>query len=626
MTTLSNYLKLNNVFQTFCLLLVGSVAFCASASTEIIYTDQGKDWSASERLKYYSQDQGSRLMPIKWLFALKQKDGSPFMADSLARYGYLANDASNPKGLPVGFSINKEAVGLTCAACHTREITVDNTAYRIDGAPAITDFQRFAADLDQAVERVVNDPETFEEFSKAVLTNASPRDAEKIQLRQELNDWFLAYDTIMKKALPSANPWGPARLDAVGMIFNRLTGLDIGESANHIIESNIRLADAPVRYPFIWNAPHQDKTQWPGFSDNGTELLGLSRNLGEVYGVFADFHPTKAPFRILGVDYLKNNSANFEGLKTLEKLVIRLGPPKWPWQQGQWSVNGKLAEQGKLIFDSPKKTEAGGCIACHGIRNGVTRSLQKTWATPLCYVGTDERQFSLFAWTVDTGVLAGARIPFLTEPLKASGESAANVLGFAVRATILQRAQSIKNLDLELKAQTNLALAETLIGDKRLNKFHEIAGDLQNLQGKLLSPDLSDLVGAFHYKRYDKNAPMPEGYQCKDKFTDPAPQIAYESRVLQGIWATAPYLHNGSVPTLAALLEPAANRPAEFKVGPNYDVAKVGLSESQTKFDFVLKTTDCSDIKSGNSRCGHEFGSHLSPLEKAALLEYLKSL
>ena len=106
----------------------------------------------------------------------------------------------------------------------------------------------------------------------------------------------------------------------------------------------------------------------------------------------------------------------------------------------------------------------------------------------------------------------------------------------------------------------------------------------------------------------------------------PAPEFKYEARVLQGIWAAAPYLHNGSVPTLAELLKPAAERVTAFKVGPRYDIDAVGLAVEQTKFDFVYKTTDCSARDSGDSRCGHEFGTKLSPEEKKALLEYLKAL
>ena len=78
------------------------------------------------------------------------------------------------------------------------------------------------------------------------------------------------------------------------MIFNRLTGLDLGPPPSYLIPGNIQKAAAPVRYPFLWNAAIQDHTQWPGFADNGNTILGLARNLGEVYGVFATFAPQKA--------------------------------------------------------------------------------------------------------------------------------------------------------------------------------------------------------------------------------------------------------------------------------------------------------------------------------------------
>lgn len=57
------------------------------------------------------------------------------------------------------------------------------------------------------------------------------------------------------------------------------------------------------------------------------------------------------------------------------------------------------------------------------------------------------------------------------------------------------------------------------------------------------------------------------------------------------------------------------------------DVDKVGLAAQQTQFgSYVLKTTGCEQRDSGNSRCGHEYGTSLSAEEKRALLEYLKVL
>jgi hypothetical protein len=91
----------------------------------------------------------------------------------------------------------------------------------------------------------------------------------------------------------------------------------------------------------------------------------------------------------------------------------------------------------------------------------------------------------------------------------------------------------------------------------------------------------------------------------------------YEARVLYGIWAAAPYLHDGSVPSLAELLKPAKDRSADFKVGPAYDKDTVGLAADQPKFDYTFHTTGCDKQASGNSRCGHEYGTtQLKPDEK----------
>jgi mono/diheme cytochrome c family protein len=535
-----------------------------------VLLDQGPYWTPAARGDFYTRDQGSRIMPLRWMHALKQPSGEPFMAQNLARYGYLQN--SDTPGLPVGFAVagpsGGEVIGMTCSACHTRQITVDNIAYRVDGGPAIVDFQSLLADLDSAVNTVLTNETAFSEFAQAVLTHP-PTQEEKATLRQEMSDWFYPYHTLMTRALPP-NPWGPARLDAVAMIFNRLTGLEIGPPPTHVIVENIQRADAPVRYPFLWNSPVQDKTQWPGFADNGNDILGLSRNLGEVYGVFAVYRPKKDRWHLLGFDYLSENSANFQGLNALEALVKKIGPPIWPF-----AIDAVLAKQGEAIYGWPK--ERGGCAECHEIRPGVTRFFeQKTWATPIQDVGTDTREYNILGWTAQTGVLSGAEIPFVISPLQPVDKSI-NILGVSVVGSILQKF---------------VPLAAPQAQARRRSTFG-------------LTPETADLKGAF----------IPA----------PAPG-AYESRVLQGIWATAPYLHNGSVPTLADLLKPANQRPAAFQIGPAYDTVNVGLAADQTMFNYNLKTTDCNDRNSGNSRCGHEFGTQLSPAEKRALLEYLKAL
>lgn len=564
----------------------------SAAPAQIVNVDQGPDWTRETRANFYVRDQGSRIMPLAWMRALKQPNGEPFLADSLGRYGYLPLPGRREVDIPVGFTVadfqGSPSIGMTCSACHTRQINVVGTAYRIDGGPSIVDFQSFLRDLDASTTAALASTAAFDAFAEQVLgpRASAPR---KATLKLALEDWRLRFNTLVKRSLPRI-PWGPSRLDAVSMIFNRLTGLDIGEPKDaYLIPENIRIADAPTRYPFLWNAARQDFTQWPGFAANGNDILGLARNLGEVYGVFAFFHPVKeSGFLKLNRDYLKNNSANFDGLGTVEDLIKKIGPPKWPWQ-----LDSALAARGQQIYNLAQ--DLGGCVECHGIRRGEIRPPNfDTWATPILDVGTDSRECGILTHMVKTGTMEGAKIPGIPgikdEIVLKETDAAFNVLSVSVLGTIIQH--EIGFLDAAVAQEADAAVLPT---------------DLELLREAFRLPPPPSEVEA---------AVVPGGGSgCK-----------YESRVMQGIWAAAPYLHNGSVPTLTELLKPASERVASFKIGPNYDIETVGLAVEQTQFDYTLETTDCSAVDSGNSRCGHEYGTKLSDGDKRALLEYLKAL
>jgi hypothetical protein len=106
----------------------------------------------------------------------------------------------------------------------------------------------------------------------------------------------------------------------------------------------------------------------------------------------------------------------------------------------------------------------------------------------------------------------------------------------------------------------------------------------------------------------------------------------YLSPPLDGIWLRAPYLHNGSVPTLRDLLDLPNERPVTFHRGYDvFDPVKVGWKEPearatgpsgemQTPF-FLLDTR-----KRGEGNGGHLYGTQLAPEEKDALVEFLKTL
>jgi mono/diheme cytochrome c family protein len=123
--------------------------------------------------------------------------------------------------------------------------------------------------------------------------------------------------------------------------------------------------------------------------------------------------------------------------------------------------------------------------------------------------------------------------------------------------------------------------------------------------------------------RAKMNGYMPNGIRA---------ELAYKVRSLNGIWATPPYLHNGSVPTIEALLGPADKRPTTVYLGNReYDPDNLGYRNEEIKNGFTLDTT-----LRGNSNRGHEFtndekaygrvGRALLEGERKALIEFLKTL
>jgi mono/diheme cytochrome c family protein len=103
------------------------------------------------------------------------------------------------------------------------------------------------------------------------------------------------------------------------------------------------------------------------------------------------------------------------------------------------------------------------------------------------------------------------------------------------------------------------------------------------------------------------------------------PLTGYIAAFLDGIWLRAPYLHNGSVPTLRDLLRAPDQRPPAFFRGYDvYDSVNVGFITSGSDAEQVGSRYDVRQRGNGNQ--GHDFGTDLASKEKDALIEYLKTL
>ena len=133
------------------------------------------------------------------------------------------------------------------------------------------------------------------------------------------------------------------------------------------------------------------------------------------------------------------------------------------------------------------------------------------------------------------------------------------------------------------------------------------------------------------YAQYAMNSEIFDWYNESwfGKSTDPAqliPSYGYMAPPLDGVWATAPYLHNGSVPNLETLLE-SSKRPTYWSRSFNsndYDLEAVGWKYQVENNGQGKKTYDTRLLGYGNY--GHTFGDEFNPKERKAVIEYLKSL
>ncbi len=509
-----------------------------------INLDQG--WDTTTQQRAWFAPFGSRLIPTAWLQVLERADGGRFMSDEhLDALGFLVQSATpaNPQGFPVGFTQVTDAqgtawTGLGCAACHTGEVRYRNTRIRIDGGQGDLDFDTFEGELIASMQATLADNAKFSRFAAALKVDI----VQQPQLRQRLTD--LITKLAARHAINHVDvPYGHARMDAFGQIFNAVAVQFLG------IDANRRAPDAPVSFPVLWGAPHLDVVQWNGSAPNagpGPLLQNVTTALA-VYGDL-DIHEKG------GLDGY-DSSIDFKHLGEIEDDLYRLKSPSWPATIFGALDTAKVA-RGAAIY-------AHECQSCHAIadRDQPARELKAT-LTPLADVGTDPRMVRNF--------LASE---------SASGAFEGRKQGVVVGERFGPRALTI---DLVVHATIAASLRHPILAVREA-----IAGYHTVIKAAL------------------------------DQHPD-----YYKARPLGGIWASAPYLHNGSVPTLAELLKAPAQRVTHFYVGSRmFDPQNVGLAVDDTTHASAFDTS-----LPGNSNAGHTYGTALGDADKGDLLEYLKSL
>jgi cytochrome c5 len=175
-----------------------------------------------------------------------------------------------------------------------------------------------------------------------------------------------------------------------------------------------------------------------------------------------------------------------------------------------------------------------------------------------------------------------------------------------------------------------LAAQGKLIFEKTCKNCHGTYGADESYPNRLVKLDIvgTDSMLAHAYRQYPEytNWYNSSWYAQEPYAAQLRPNWGYVAPPLDGVWATAPYLHNGSVPTIADLLN-SPERPRYWKRSfdnSDYDPVKLGWNYTPEPEKTDTETYDTTLPGYGNG--GHTFGDKLSVAERAALLEYLKGL
>ncbi|MEP4147877.1 MAG: di-heme-cytochrome C peroxidase [Halioglobus sp.] len=656
------------------------------------HTFQG--WTERDRNTYYYTSQGSAQvmfgnMRYDWFAELEK----PFSTEKFAspanmyRFGFLispgqtANPTWNPGNLPVGFTryydpeVKAELLDVTCSLCHTGELHYTDpkdprsvTALRVDGGQAmhaVTSMQigQFQAQMVQSLLATWISPWKFNRFAENVFnrrqgitdSSASPNFKEH---RDALRDKFgeMIHKLLKQAIFETSNGIYPVlegygRIDAVQRIANTVFGRGIDPV-------NYKPGVAPVSYPHTWDISKFDWVQYEGYASQP-----MARNVNEALGVGARLDL----FDDIGLPLPKHErfrtSVDPKRLHEIETTLARLTAPAWP-ESLFGAPDTKLASKGRALFDTH-------CRDCHGPhRTPAFPSPDKqhqsdpNLAADLQYKTdpvTNEKycqlngerigdqacihlqnpqriadadgkpMFKLDKNGVITGVCseddASCGTPpdeveewrIFTLPLVAIGTD-------PTAATNLAN-QRYDGSRLELTAQDlrDVCVSEELIESMDVTSLNAIQGL------NLLSLSIAN-------KYFEDNPPSsPQemlklmGFGILDYPLYGHHQLeGYKPRPLHGIWATPPFLHNGSVRTVYQLLSPVEEREPEFWVGTKeYDPEVLGYRSLNIPGAILQKASVI-----GNGNDGHEFrtgcdkygviGPYLHPDERMAIIEYLK--
>lgn len=531
----------------------------------------------TDRASFYHLSEGGELYPVDWALALDIETPNanggvqvrPFL-ENIERYGLLpdAKHAGNPYGLPVGVSYGRSKItGAEMIGLNCSACHVGQVQYK--GHAMRVDGAGNMALINQFLKDL------------AAETEAT------LRAPHRLSRFWERIKEIRRQRRAGGVTEEPAQDERfAGRLRQFFTG------NRGLFEAQIKaLRNVPTLKRSLLISTQEGYGRLDAFGIGRDELFGA---------IGANSLPADAPVSIphiwgmeytgwlqwgantnsvmernigqaLGVGALVDattfeSTVNLENLHQLEGLAYKITPPAWP--DGFPAIDRAKAEQGRALF-----TEH--CAGCHETfkTDGAMRTYQ---LFPLAVVGTDPM----------------TAINYEREVMLADGSVRtfpAAALDLIIR--VKQKAYQDRNLDPATIAQWE---------QRQIRK----------------APQWDPTF----------RAPLLES----EKYDDTRGRKIYRAKTLVGIWATGPFLHNGSVPTIYHLLKPASERPVTFPTGQReYDPVKLGIQIDPAQFTLPVGMTPFQfDTRlRGNWNSGHEWSFYPTLTDDAryAIIEFLKT-
>lgn len=536
--------------------------------------------NAADRSTFYHLSEGGELFPIDWFLALEvesigpdgQLQARPFM-DNIERYGFLSDPKSsgNPYGLPVGISWGRSRIsGMEMIGLNCTACHVGQFQY---GGRAVR--------IDGGPNMVLVNTMLTDMGTETQATLTSPR--------RLLRFWSRVRE-IRKARRANIAQGGDVMAGPDESTVSRI--MEMFTQNRGLLASRLRtLRQVPILARSLNISVHEGYGRLDAFGVGRDEFFGVVDrsnmlpadapvSLPHIWGLMytgwlqwganTNSVMERNIGQALGVGALMaddfTSTVRIDNLHKLELLAYKLQPPKWP--DFFPKIDEARAARGAELFKNH-------CRDCHEKwdEDGYMRSYQ---LHTLDKVGTDPL----------------TAIGFERPVMMADG----TVLPFA-------RAAIIPITKVKEKAYRDMNLTPVQIAALEARQIRK---------GPQWDP-------AFRPTLLDS-----------ELWPDSRGKKVYRSKTLTGIWATPPFLHNGSVPTLYHLLKPAAERPVTFYTGQrDYDPVKLGLELDRNKFNLApeLNLFTFDTRIAGNWNTGHEwdFYPDLDDEKRYDIIEYIKT-